>query len=198
MTGWWGEGVVYGGWGVVMRRVGVWGFVAWVVYLATIPLANWMIQHVGTVEFPGGPHVIPVGFGLSAPSGVLLIGVALVARDAVQRWVGRSAAVAAILFGAGLSYFVAPSLAMASAVAFGLGELADFAVYTPLAERRLPLAVLASGVVGALVDSLIFLQIAFGSTMYWQGNTLGKIWMSVLAFVVLVALRHRVVSRHAA
>lgn len=172
--------------------------VAWLIYLATIPLANWMIQHVGTVEFPGGPHVIPVGFGYSAPSGVLVIGVALVARDAVQRLAGRSAAVSAIMLGAALSYFVAPNLALASAVAFGLGELADFAVYTPLSERHLPLAVLASGVVGAIVDSLIFLQIAFGSTMYWQGNTLGKIWMSALAFAMLVVARHRAVSRHSA
>jgi len=171
---------------------------AWLIYLATIPLANWMIQNVGTVEFPGGPHVIPVGFGYSAPSGVLVIGVALVARDVIQRLAGRRAAVLAILLGAGLSYFVAPNLALASAVAFGLGELADFAVYTPLSERHLPFAVLASGIVGALVDSLIFLQIAFGATLYWQGNTLGKIWMSVLAFVVLVAYRRRALPRHAA
>jgi uncharacterized PurR-regulated membrane protein YhhQ (DUF165 family) len=171
---------------------------AWLVYLLTIPAANWMIQNVGTVEFPGGPHVIPVGFGYQAPSGVLLIGVALVARDAVQRFAGRRAAVAAILLGAGLSFFVAPSLALASAVAFGLGELADFAVYTPLAENRLPLAVLLSGIVGAIVDSLIFLQIAFGSTLYWQGNTLGKIWMSVLAFIVLLITRRRAVSRYSA
>jgi len=172
--------------------------IAWLIYLACIPGANWMIQHVGAVEFPGGPHVIPVGFGWSAPSGVLLIGLALVARDVVQRMMGRSATLVAIFIGAGLSYFVAPSFAVASAVAFGLGELADFAVYTPLQERHLPLAVLASGIVGAIIDSLLFLHLAFGSTMYWQGNTLGKIWMSAIAFIALIATRRRAVSRHVA
>lgn len=174
------------------------GPVALAAYILSIPAANWLISHVGTVEFPGGPHTIPVGFGWRAPSGVLAIGFALVARDLVQYEYGRKITVAAIALGAGLSFFVAPSLAVASAVAFGLGELADFTVYTPLIERnRVYWAVLASGIAGALVDSLIFLQIAFGSTHYWQGNTLGKIWMSVLALPFLFLVR-RAVPRHAA
>lgn len=165
------------------------GFIALGVYIACIPLANWFIQHVGTQDFPGGPHVIPVGFGYTAPSGVLWIGLALVARDLVQSVYGRRAVLAAILVGAGLSFSVAPSFAWASGIAFLLGELADFAVYTPLAERRLYLAVLASGLVGALIDSLIFLQLAFGSTHYWQGNTLGKVWMSILVLPFLWGVR---------
>ena len=166
--------------------------VALTVYVASIPLANWMIQHVGTQPFPGGPHTIPVGFGLDAPSGVLMIGLALVCRDIVQRAWGWAPALAAITLGALLSYFVAPTLAIASAVAFGLGEFADFTIYTPLSRRRLWLAVLASGVAGAVVDSLIFLHLAFGSTAFWQGNTLGKIWMSVLALALIPVVRRAV------
>jgi queuosine precursor transporter len=173
------------------------GVAALAVYVLSIPLANWFIQHVGEQPFPGGPHTIPVGFGYDAPSGVLWIGVALVARDVVQRFMGRHVAVLAILVGAGLSYLVAPSFAWASCVAFGLGELADFAVYTPLSERRLYLAVIASGIVGAVVDSLIFLQLAFGSTLFWQGNVLGKVWMSVLALPIVWAVR-RAVPRYVA
>ena len=37
--------------------------------------------------------------------------------------------------------------------AFLLSELADFAVYTPLAERRWLTAVVASNIVGTIVDS---------------------------------------------
>lgn len=175
-----------------MNRIGV---VAVAVYAACVPLANWSIQNVGTQHFPGGPHVIPVGFGYEAPSGVLWIGLALVARDVVQRTLGKGWAVAAILVGAALSYVVAPSLAWASCVAFGLGELADFAVYTPLARRRLYLAVLASGIVGAVVDSLVFLQLAFGSTMFWQGNVLGKAWLSLAALPVIALVRKRHTGR---
>src|SRR5438552_11492439 len=114
-------------------------------YVASVFLANWFIGHVGTQYQPDGPHVIPVGFGLEAPSGVLWVGIALVARDLVQQFFGRPFAVAAMLVGAGLSYLVAPSLALASAVAFLLSETADLLVYTPLIRRgRIVVAVLTS------------------------------------------------------
>lgn len=159
------------------------------VYLATIPLANWFIGHVGTQEFPGGPHVIPVGFGYTAPSGVLLIGLALAMRDAVQRLSGRWLVLIAIVIGVGLSYLVNPAIATASAVAFGLGELADFAVFTPLSRRHLVAAVIVSGVVGGIVDTFLFLQIAFGSTDYWQGQIIGKTAMAALAGIAIYTAR---------
>jgi len=162
----------------------------------SIPAANWLIQNFGMVEFPNGPHTIPVGFGYRAPSGVIMIGLALVARDLVQRNAGKRAAIIAIVLGTGLSYFVAPQLAFASAVAFFIGEIADFAIYTPLANRNLAVAVLLSGIAGAIIDSLLFLQIAFGSTQYWIGNTIGKIWMSLAAFIVLLIIQRHAVSSH--
>lgn len=164
-------------------------------YGASIPLANLMIQHIGTVEFPGGPHVIPVAPGISAPSGVLAIGVALVARDAVHRYAGWRLALLAIALGVALSAAVAPSVAAASAVAFGLGELADMGIYTPLRRSRPALAILASGTVGAVVDSIAFLWIAFGSVAYWQGNTIGKVWVSAVASLAVWAHRHAVSDR---
>lgn len=169
------------------RRV---GYVALAFYFACIPLANYFIQHVGRPPvFPGGPHTIPVGFDYRAPSGTLWIGCALVFRDIVQRTLGRWWAIGALSAGAVVSYAIAPNLAWASAVAFFLGELADFLVYTPLADRRLILAVVASGIVGAFVDTFVFLQVAFGSTEFWQGTTLAKIYMSVLAVPFLLIIR---------
>lgn len=166
-----------------------------VVYAASIPLANIAIQHVGIVEFPGGPHVLPVAPGITAPSGVWLIGVALVARDALHRYAGARAALVAIGVGVVLSVLVAPSVALASGVAFGVGELADMAVYTPLRRRHLPAAVLASGIVGAAIDSALFLAIAFGSVDYWTGNTIGKIWMSAVAASLIWIYRNVVSDR---
>jgi len=168
--------------------------VALFAYLATIPGANWMIQNVGAVPFPGGPHTLPTGFGTSAPSGVYLIGLALVARDAVQLLLGKRVVIAAIITGTALSALIAPRVALASAIGFALGETADFAVYTPLARRRLTIAVLASGAVGALIDSLIFLRIAFGNFDFWEGNTLGKLWMSVIALPFVHLIRRYAVS----
>ncbi len=157
-----------------------------------IPAANWLIGHAGTVCVPKGPCLIPVAPGLMAPSGVLMIGLALVLRDLVQRRLGVGWAAGAILAGAGLSALLAPpALVIASALAFLLSELADLAVYTPLQKRRLVLAVLASGAVGLVVDSVVFLYVAFGSLDYLAGQVVGKAWMILLAAPLIYWLRQR-------
>jgi|TARA_R110002020_G_scaffold524_1_gene2606 uncharacterized PurR-regulated membrane protein YhhQ (DUF165 family) len=157
-------------------------FIYLVLFLSTVPLANWMIGNVGITCVPNGPCLIPVAPNLMAPSGVLLIGVSLVLRDIVHEYFGPLTAIIAILVGAFLSSLVAPtSLVVASGVAFLLSELADMAVYTPLRKKRLIMAVFASGVVGSVVDSAVFLWIAFGSLDYLTGQVVGKVWMTILA-----------------
>lgn len=162
------------------------GPLALVAFAATIPAANWAIGNIGTECIPAGPCLLPVAPGLMAPSGVLLIGLALVLRDAVHRNLGAAWAFGAVCVGAGLSAFVAaPALALASAVAFLLSEAADMAVYTPLARRRLILAVLLSGVAGAVIDSLAFLWLAFGSLDLLAGQVVGKGWATLAAATFL-------------
>ena len=124
-----------------------------------------------------------------------MIGLALVLRDLVQRRLGRGVAVGAIVAGAALSGAVAPpQLLVASATAFLLSELADFAVYTPLQSRGLVLAVLASSVVGLIADSVLFLWLAFGSLDYLAGQILGKLWMVLLALPFIHWIRKRELS----
>jgi uncharacterized PurR-regulated membrane protein YhhQ (DUF165 family) len=161
-------------------------------FCLTIPAANWMIGHVGTACSALGPCVIPVAPGLMAPSGVLMIGAALVLRDLVQRRLGVEFGIAAIIAGAAISVAIAPpSLVVASATAFLLSEFADFAVYTPLARRRLVAAVVASSAVGLVVDSLVFLWLAFGSLEFLPGQIVGKAWMVLLAIPLVAYLRRR-------
>lgn len=161
-------------------------------FLATVPLANWLIGHVGTC-IPQGPCVIPVGFGLMAPAGVLAIGAALVLRDMLHEAAGVRWVMAAIVAGCALSALVAPpALVAASAVAFLLAEGADLAVYTPLRRRRLWLAVLLSGLAGALVDSAVFLLLAFGSLDFLAGQVVGKTWATLAVLPVLLMRRRRV------
>lgn len=160
-------------------------------FAATIPFANWLIGNVGTVCVPDGPCLIPVGFGYMAPSGVLAIGAALVLRDLVQRMLGVRMAAAAIVVGSVLSFALAdPTIALASAAAFLLSELADLAVYTPLARRRLALAVALSGLAGAGVDSALFLWLAFGSLDLMAGQVIGKLYASAV-FALWLWLRGR-------
>ena len=163
-----------------------------ILFCLTIPAANWMIGHVGTVCLRDGPCLVPVAPGIMAPSGVLMIGAALVLRDLVQRRLGAEFGIAAILVGAAISAALAPpALVIASAVAFLLSEFADFAVYTPLARRRLVTAVVASSVVGLVVDSVVFLWLAFGSLDFLAGQIVGKLWMVLLAIPFVAYLRRR-------
>ncbi|MBD3845570.1 hypothetical protein GGC47_001155 [Bosea sp. OAE752] len=168
------------------------GVIALVLFGLTIPAANWMIGNVGTVCVPQGPCLVPVWPGISAPSGVLMIGLALVLRDIVQRRLGPAAGLAAIAIGTLISALLAPSaIVIASVAAFTLSELADFAVYTPLQRRRFVTAVVASGFVGLVVDSVIFLHLAFGSLDFLAGQVIGKAWMIVIALPLMQLLRRR-------
>src|SRR5918996_2798929 len=87
----------------VDRKRKIEGIIFLVLFCLTIPAANWMIGHVGTICVPNSACLIPVAPGLMAPSGVVMIGAALVLRDLVQRRLGLIAALGAIILGAALS-----------------------------------------------------------------------------------------------
>lgn len=168
------------------------GWLAVLCFILTIPVGNWVVMNVGLVCDPNGPCVIPVWPGLMAPSAVLLAGLALVLRDVVHQMLGGRWALYCIVAGAVLSaVFSEPSLVLASACAFLFSELADFVVYTPLRNKSLGWAVVLSGLVGSVVDSAIFLSMAFGSLEFIAGQVLGKFWMSLLGLGVLMLMRRR-------
>jgi queuosine precursor transporter len=168
------------------------GLVFLALFALTVPAANWLIGHAGTACVPQGPCLVPVAPGVMAPSGVLMVGVALVLRDLVQRRLGTGVSVLAILGGTALSALLAPpSLILASGVAFLLSEFADLAVYTPLARRRLVAAVVASSCAGLVVDSIVFLWLAFGSLEFLLGQVIGKSWMVLLSIPFVAWLRRR-------
>lgn len=159
-------------------------------YLATVPLANWTVSNIGTVCQPDGPCTIPVGWGLSAPSGVLWIGLALTLRDAVHETLGKRWALLAVLLGAALSFAVSPPfVALASSVAFLVSELADALVYGRLRERGLLWALVVSNLVGLTIDSMAFLWIAFGSLDFILGQLVAKTAMTLAAVLVLTVWR---------
>ncbi len=166
------------------------GITSLVLFLASIPFANWLIGNVGTVCVPNGPCLIPVAPGLMAPSGVLAAGAALVLRDVVQRCLGLGWGIAAVVVGTALSALIAPpSLVLASGAAFLLSELADLGVYTPLQRRGLVLAVVASSALGLVVDSVVFLTLAFGSLQFLPGQIVGKAWAVLFSVPLIRVLR---------
>lgn len=127
-------------------------------FLAVVVFTNLITAQLGVVDW----------LGISATAGTWLAGFAFVARDATQEGLGPRWVVGCILGGALISAAFSPQLALASATAFLLSELADFAVYTPLRRSGRARAALASNAVGSVVDSALFLLIAgFPLSLVW-------------------------------
>lgn len=156
------------------------GVLALAAYIGTIVAANWAVRRFGLVG---------VGFGLRAPAAVYFVGLAFTFRDLVQNILGRAVSLVAIVAGAAVSAAVSPALALASGLAFLTSELVDFSVYTPLLRRGWLLALVPANLAGCVVDSVVFLSIAFGSLSLLGGQVVGKAWMTALAVLVLTPLR---------
>jgi queuosine precursor transporter len=151
--------------------------------MAVIVLANWAIHRFG---------FIPVGFGLVAPAGTYFAGAAFVFRDFIQLNLGRLPVVIAIVAGSLLTLLISPSLALASGTAFLVGELADFGVFTPIADRgHIVAGFTLANTVGLLTDTWLFLFLAFGSIAHWQGTVVGKLWVTAAFLPVVWAVRKR-------
>lgn len=151
--------------------------ISFLAYVGCIVGANWALTTWG---------IVPIGFGLMAPAGVYFAGLSFTARDFLRESMGRKWMVLAVVIGAVLSFLLEDGqrFAIASGVAFLFSEFADAVVYEPLRKRWLP-AVLASNIVGLMIDSALFLWLAFGSLAYIEGQIIGKAYMTTLAIGVL-------------
>jgi queuosine precursor transporter len=168
---------------------GIMKYIYLIGFIGTIFLANWLIKNVGLFCDP--VCVIPVWPSIYAPSGVLAIGLGFTLRDLVQRYLGVNWTLIGIGIGALISAFIDPYLGIASGTAFLLSELLDLFVYTPLQERNLTLAVLASNLVGLVVDSIVFLYLAGIPMEFLTGQIIGKLEMTLLVLPIIWLFRHR-------
>lgn len=98
--------------------------------------------------------------GLTATAGTWVAGLGFVFRDWLQEVGGRRWVAGTILVGAVVSATISPAIAIASGAAFLVSELADWAVYSPLRQRRPLTAALVSNTVGAALDTVVFLALA--------------------------------------
>ena len=148
-----------------------------VFYVALIVMANVLTEHFGLVA---------VGFGLVCTAGTFAAGAVLVSRNLTQESAGRTVVIILMIIGALLSWWLAsPALAVASAVAFGLSEFSDMAIYTPLRSKGMGRAVAVASAVGAIVDTYVFLLIAGFPLDAAPGQLLVKIGMGLLAALVI-------------
>lgn len=155
-------------------------------YIGAIVLANYLIVHgmPGATATPFHTYTLPTLFGLVCPAGTYMAAVSFPLRDVVQRGGGRILGIVAILIAAGISWWISnPIIAVASGGTFLISESCDFLIYTPLQRRWFVPAVVASGIVAAVVDSLVFLE--WSGIGYGHGELAGLI-VAKLLVVTLV------------
>lgn len=151
-------------------------------YIATVVVAN-----LASAQWP------PLVTGsLLVPAGTLFAGATFTLRDLLHDAVHLPGVVAAIASGAGLSWLVAsPRVAVASAVAFAVSELLDTIIYARISPCSRLRAIVRSNVAGLLVDSVLFVPLAFGSVAAIPGQILGKTIATGLTITVLLTVRAR-------
>jgi uncharacterized PurR-regulated membrane protein YhhQ (DUF165 family) len=156
------------------------GIIAVAAYVAAIVGANVLTAHFG---------LVPVGFGLVATAGTYAAGLALLARDFVHRYAGTGWVLAGIGFGIVLSWLLAsPALALASAAAFAIAELADLGAFAVARRRRgFITSAAVSNVVAAPLDTVVFLAIA-GFPLTWEvlaGQLVAKLlWATAIPLLI--------------
>lgn len=153
-------------------------------FLACILAANYVTTEYG---------MVPVSPWHMATAGTYFAGLTFVLRDTLQDALGKWAVLGLIVVGALLSYLISdPFIALASGVAFAVSELADLLVYTPLRRRGYIRAAVASNIVGAVVDTFLFLWIAgFPIAGAWQGQMVGKLMVTLVVVLVVAGYRVR-------
>jgi hypothetical protein len=136
----------------VMRSLKIAALVA--VFLAAIVVANLTLTH-------WGPSAI-------IPNAFFLIGLDLVTRDRIADLTGTKRwqfMLPLIAVGGALSYWLnrdAAQIALASVVAFSCAELGEAVFYHFLRKRPWIERAPKAATVGAVIDSLLFITIAFG------------------------------------
>lgn len=154
-----------------------------VLFLLSILGANLAVTYLDPVS---------VGFGLYAPAGVYFVALTLALRDLVQRRHGVPGLVCAGLGGVALSLALAdPAVVWASCAAFVVSFLIDTAIFTLVMRdtERLWLAVLISGLISLVPDTLVFLYMA-GLEQFIPGQLIGKMY-GTLAYAAVIAMTPR-------
>lgn len=148
-------------------------------YVALIAGVNWAFAVIPLLQLPGGELWSPAA---------LIVGFVFVVRDFAQRAAGHYVLLA-MLAGCVISWWMAsPALALASAGAFAIGELADWALYT-YTKRPFSQRILVSSLVGAPLDSFAFLSfLGIASPLGVAAMSASKLFG---AFVIFILVRRR-------
>lgn len=157
-------------------------------YMALIVGINYAFAFTPLISLPSGDLWSPIS---------LLVGFVFVVRDYAQRRLGHHV-LWAMLVGCVISWYLAsPELAMASALAFAVGELADWALYTftrkPFSQR-----ILLSSILATPLDSLVFLScVGLASPLAVIIMSLSKMAGALLVFMLVRRRERQTACQHA-
>jgi uncharacterized PurR-regulated membrane protein YhhQ (DUF165 family) len=161
-------------------------------YVLSIVLAN--VVTAAFQPFALGVFIIPYG--------TLLIGATFIFRDLVQRQCGRKNTyliiVLALSLSALTSFILGDTLwiVFASTLSFAISETTDTEIFTRL-KKSFGLKVLYSGLVGGILDSLIFVVIGLSPIgagfLTWElvsyavlGQVIVKTIMQLIGYMVII------------
>jgi len=152
------------------------------IVLSDIVAAKWMIPDSLGFTLP---------LGIAAPAGVLFIGPILTMRDSIHDALGWKGTIGIVLLASLFAWVVGSMggggllqrIAVASTIAFLFSELTDTGVYQRYIRQPWLKRVLASNTVSSIVDSVLFIGIAFGwglwTLIFGQviaKNLVGALW----------------------
>lgn len=146
------------------------------IYVALIAGANWLYDVVPMQQLPGGDLFSPASF---------TVGFVFIARDFAQRSVGHYVLLG-MAAGIIISWWMAtPQLAIASAAAFAVGELGDWALYT-ITRKPFSQRILLSSLLGAPLDSFVFLALVDIASILNIGlMSISKLASAILIFFIM-------------
>lgn len=166
-------------------------------FLTSAAASNWAINNIGHDNGAGSPRTVPIGWGLQAPSGVVLIGLMFAVRDTLHERIGVKGTLLLIALASAVGAIVAPpTLAAASGITMLIAESSDALVYQRLRAAGRFMAATTSNVAASLLDSIVFLAVAFGAAAAVSGTLalfVGKLQASLVAMLV-VNLARRLAS----
>ncbi len=148
------------------------------IYVALIPFVNWSFGWAPNIALPFAPE-----FGFNPVT--IVTGLVLVVRDFTQQEM-KHRVLFAMLIGVGWSfYYASPNIALASATAFAIAELVDWALFT-FTRFRLSTRIMLSSTIAAPLDTTIFLLGAkFLTFPNWLMSIIGKLFGAAIVSAIV-------------
>lgn len=153
-------------------------------YLLTILLGNYFVIYFGILDFIISQNGNAL-FTLTAPAGVLWIGLTFSFRDLAQRFWGTHKIWIWMVIATIITYLYNRNIALASVLSFLISETIDWIIFT-ITRLNLKYRIIISNLIAAPLDSFIFVYIAFGFILDAMiGQALLKVLFSLLIIPIL-------------